>query len=105
MTIRAFLEHQWLLKVGFCVALHAGYFAMFAEQREFRPGMVEGTIYFRWRGFVPAGRVMTRLTGLWEAAAMRISVAVSAIAKRNSNIEWPRVERGIVAEFTPDLNV
>jgi hypothetical protein len=48
---------------------------------------------------------MTRSASLGEAAAMRIGVAVAAVAKRNSNVAWLFIGRSIVAEFTADLNM
>jgi len=45
MTIGTILKLQWLLEIGLCMTLHAGYLTMFAKQRKFGSGMIEGEIH------------------------------------------------------------
>jgi len=86
VAVHALGESQRFLKVASGVALGAINRSMFAEQRE--PGLrvVEAFVHALQRDFLPSTRAVAGLAGLREAAAMRVLMAVGALAKRNSNI-------------------
>ena len=86
VAIHALGEGQRFLEVAAGVALSAIDRRMFAEERELGLRMVEALINALQRDFFPPARAVARLAGLREAAAMRILMAVGALAKRNSNI-------------------
>ena len=72
------------LVVGSLVALVAGYRRVFAEQREFRFGMVERGARISRR--LPGGIVVTRVAAGRERTTVRVLVAIGALRKRDSGI-------------------
>lgn len=86
VTVGALPKRKRLIEIPLGVALHAIYFGVLAEQGELRFGMVKGAIQYGRRNFVPAGGVVAGLTVLRKAAAVRVGMAIGALAKCDSKV-------------------
>ena len=86
MTIHALLKYQGLFEISSGVALHTLDFRMSAEKRIFGFGVVKILIERRGRDSLPSGRAVAGLARLFEAAAVRISMAIRTAAECNSPV-------------------
>lgn len=81
MTIHAFLKGQRLVEVSSLVALHAVHGGVPPEKTESGFGVVKVLAQLCRGHLLPSRRAVARLAGRFESSAMRIRVAIRAVAK------------------------
>src|SRR5207302_10448067 len=106
VAVDAFLESQRLLEVSLEVALRTFNRLVFAEQGIFRFGMVEFFVDGLQRAAFPAARIVAGLASLLlEAALVRISVAIVALAEGQTGPTRLIIRSGSVALLASHLRV
>jgi hypothetical protein len=86
VTIHAFLKPERLLEVSSQVALHAVHGSVPTEKGKLGFGVVK-VLAQRCRGnLLPSRSAVARLAGRFESSAMRIRVAIRAVAKGESGV-------------------
>ncbi len=86
MAVHALGKDERLLEIPADVAFGATDFAVLAQQRVLRLGMIEVLIESTGRDLLPSAGIVTSLASLLEAAVMRVRVTIGAFAKRNSGV-------------------
>src|SRR5450755_2037734 len=105
MAVGAFLKWQGLLEICFGVALHAVHLGVLSKKGKVRLGMGKRAVQPRNRSLVPSHCAVAGLTGLREASAVGIRMAIGAVGKCYADVAWLLVCPQSVAALAGDLCV